>query len=238
MLGKTLGEVTGLLEDAMKLHRAIRSVILCTKEGVVVASVSRDEDRDPRVLATVAAALAWAGTQTLLQVGDSRPTYLIQTTPIERIITVLQPHYNLVVLTSRADDSGFRLESFLPSFQSLATRVEIIMGSHSEFGKETILGKLVQAIPDINKAMVLTVEGLPLGSVGFDNHIEVAALASSIYANGQTFAPETETLTINSDNADLLVHRIDETRLLAVICKGPKPDLLCQRVLDVIQTQV
>lgn len=238
MLGKTLGEVTDLLQDALAIHRAVRSVVLCTKEGVVVASVSRDENKDPRILSTVSAALAWAGTTTLSHVGDTKPTYLLQTTPIERIITILQPHYNLVVVTSRADDSGFAVDSFLPSFQSLATRIEIIMGSHSTFGKETILGMLVQAIPEITQAMVLTIEGLPLGSVGFANDIEVAALASSIYANGQTFAPETETLSINSDDTDLLVHRIDETRLLAVICRGPKPDLLCQRVLDVIQTQV
>ena len=57
MPGDTLGEVASLLEEALKVHRSVKQIVLCTKEGVVVAAVSKEGDADPKVLATVSAAL-------------------------------------------------------------------------------------------------------------------------------------------------------------------------------------
>jgi len=238
LIEDTLGEVTGLLKDALQLHRAIRCVVLATKEGVVVASVSRDEENDPRLLSTVSAALSWAGSTTLSQIGNKVPSYLIHSTPVERILTFVQPHYHLVLVVSRADDSGFDMNQFRTSFQSLLTRIEILMGAHSEFGKETILGRIVKSIPQINQAMVLTQEGMPLGSVGFDNDVEVAALTSSIFSNGLTFSPQTNYISVNAEDINLLVMRIDEKRLLVAVCKGPSPEILSSRVRDFVTEMI
>ncbi|MFW9850137.1 MAG: hypothetical protein ACFFF4_13450, partial [Candidatus Thorarchaeota archaeon] len=149
MPGEILGEVASLLEEALNIHSSVRSVVLCTREGVVVASVSRDEDMDPTLLSTVSAALVWASITTMGYVGAAKPTHLVQSTPVLRILTVLQHHFQLVVVISRADDSGFELEDLLPNFQSIGTRIEILMGSREGFSTGTILGRIVEAIPDI-----------------------------------------------------------------------------------------
>ncbi|MHA1935832.1 MAG: hypothetical protein ACW97A_11165 [Candidatus Thorarchaeota archaeon] len=235
MPSDTIAEVTSLLEDAMKVHRAVRTVVLCTREGVVVAAVSRDNEDDSTVLATVSAALTWAGTTTLNHIGHAKPTHLIHSTPVERLLTVIQPHYQLIIAISKADDSGFNLEGFLSTFQSIATRIEILMGGHSSFGKETVLGNIVKAIPEISQALLLTLEGLPIGSVGFENDIEVAALASSIFANGLTFSQNTTGIAVNSKDVNVLVHRVDDKRLVAVVCRGPNQEILCNRVIDILQ---
>ena len=182
MPGDTLGEVATLLEEALKVHRSVKQIVLCTKEGVVVAAVAREGDADPKVLATVSAALVWGGASALTHLKHSSPTHLIHTTSIERILTIIQPHYQLVVVLSRADDAGLNLDKLVPIFQSLATRMELVMGSTRDFGEQTILGKIVEQVPDVTQAILLTVEGLPLGSVGFSDSIEVAGMIGSLYA--------------------------------------------------------
>ncbi|MFW9793732.1 MAG: hypothetical protein ACFFEE_05500 [Candidatus Thorarchaeota archaeon] len=230
MPGETLGEVAALLEETLKVHRSVKNAVLCTKEGVVVAAVARGGEIDPRIIATVSSALVWGGASALLHLKTSGPTHLIHTTSIERILTIVQPHYHLIVIISKADDAGLNLESLIPTFQSLATRMELVMGSTSAFGKQTILGTIVEEIPEVTTGVLLTIEGLPLGSVGFKDEVEVAGLVASLFANGLTYSGVTNTISVDAEETRLLITRVDETRLLAVVCPGPKPDEIAQRV--------
>ena len=238
MAGDTLGEVASLLEEALKVHRSVKQIVLCTKEGVVVAAVSREGDADPKVLATVSAALVWGGASTLSHLKHSLPTHVVHTTSIERILTIIQPHYQLVVVLSRADDAGLNLDQLVPAFQSLATRMELVMGSTRDFGEQTILGKIVKQVPEVTQAILLTVEGLPLGSVGFNDAIEVSGMIGSLYANGLTYSDVTHTISMDTANLKLIITRVDETRILAVVCRGPDPDEISQRVRQVLDTTI
>ncbi len=230
MPGETLGEVASLLEETLKVHRSVKNAVLCTKEGVVVAAVARGGDVDHRIVATVSSALVWGGASALSHLKTTGPTHLIHTTTIERILTIIQPHYHLIVIISRADDAGLNLESLIPAFQSLATRMELVMGSTFAFGKQTILGTIVEEIPEVTQGVLLTIEGLPLGSVGFKDEVEVAALAGSLFANGLTYSEVTNTISIDTEGLRLLITRVDESRLLAVVCPGPNPDEIAQRI--------
>ncbi|MBE0526103.1 MAG: hypothetical protein IH631_04125 [Candidatus Thorarchaeota archaeon] len=238
MAGDTLGEVASLLEEALKVHRSVKQIVLCTKEGVVVAALSREGDGNPRVLATVSAALVWGGAATLSHLKHSQPTHLIHTTSIERVLTIIQPHYQLVVVLSRADDAGLNLEKLVPAFQSLATRMELVMGSTRDFGEQTILGKIVEQVPEITQAILLTTEGHPLGSVGLSDAIEVSGMVGSLYANGLTYSDVTHTISIESSELKLLITRVDETRILAVVCRGSDPEAIAQRVRFVLDTTI
>ncbi|HDD67124.1 MAG TPA: hypothetical protein ENG31_00695 [Candidatus Thorarchaeota archaeon] len=101
-----------------------------------------------------------------------------------------------------------------------------------------MLSNVVRGIPEINRAMLLTIDGLPLGSVGFTNEIEVAGLVGSMFANGLTFSEETDHIVLESDEASLLVVRVDESRLLAVVCGKGRAHDLCERVVDVVRQSV
>jgi predicted regulator of Ras-like GTPase activity (Roadblock/LC7/MglB family) len=230
MADATLSEVATLLEETLKVHRSVKKAVLSTKEGVVVAAVSREGDADSRVIATVSAALVWGGLSTLGHLNESGPTYLVHTTGIERVVIVVQPHYQLVVVVSRADDVGLDLDTLIPTLQSLATRMELVMRSTSTFGKQTILGSIVESIPEVTQAILLTSEGLPLGSVGFKDEIEVAGLIGSLFANGLTYSKMTDSISIDSKGMKLFITRVDESRLLAVACRGPKPSEIAQKV--------
>lgn len=230
MPGETLGEVATLLEETLKVHRSVNNAVLCTREGVVVAAVSRGGEIDPRVIATVSSALIWGGTSALHHLKSTGPTHLIHTTSIERILTVVQPHYHLIIMISRADDAGLNLEPLIPAFQSLATRMELVMSSTRAFGKQTILGTIVEEIPEVTKGVLLTIDGLPLGSVGFKDEVEVAGLMASLFANGLTYSEVTDSISLDTDGLRLLITRVDETRLLAVVCPGPNPDEVAQKV--------
>ncbi len=238
MPNEILGEVASLLEEALNLHTSIRAVTLCTREGVVVASVSRDEEINPTILSTISAALVWAGITTFGTIGSSKPNYLVQSTPVSRVLTVLQTHFQMVAVISRGGDSGLGIEEMIPSLQSLGTRIEILMGSKENFDTGTILGRIVKAIPDITQAMVLTAEGLPIGSVGFRNDIEMAALIGSIFANGLTYSELTDTVFISSDDNNILIQRIDAQRLLAVVCHGLESEKISEKIRIVLDAGI
>ncbi len=230
MPGETLGEVATLLEETLKVHRSVKNAVLCTKEGVVVAAVARGSEVDSRVVATVSSALVWGGASALTHIKTSSPTHLIHTTTIERILTIVQPHYHLVVIISRADDAGLNLESLITAFKSLATRLELVMSSTIAFGKQTIIGSIVEEVPEITQCVLLTIEGLPLGSVGFKDEVEVAGLMGSLFANGLTYSNVTNSISVDSEAMKLLIIRVDESRLLAVVCPGHNSDEIAQKV--------
>jgi predicted regulator of Ras-like GTPase activity (Roadblock/LC7/MglB family) len=235
---ETLCEITDLLEESMEVHKSVRSSVLSTKEGIVVAATSKDDHLDPYVISTVNAALVWAGTTTLEHIDRMSPTHLVHSTPIEHILTILQPHYQLIIVVSRADDEGFNLNEAVPLFQSIATRMELVMATSGTTEREFILEKVVEAIPDITQAMLVTLDGLPVNSVGFDNHIEVAGLAGSIFANGLTFSDKTNSITIHSEKISLFVTKIDEQRLLVVVLPFPKYEILRDRINNLIQDAI
>ncbi len=238
LIGDTLGEVASLLEETLKVHRSVKQVVLCTKEGVVVAAMSREGEADSKTLATVSAALIWGGSSVLTHMKEDLPTHLVHTTSIERVLTIVQPHYQLVVVLTRADDAGLNLSQLVSSFQSLATRMELVMGSTRDFGKQTILGRIVEQIPEVTQAILLTVEGLPLGSVGFGEEIEVSGIIGSLYANGLTYSDVTHTISVDTKSVKLIITRVDEARILAVVCRGPDSDDIAQRVRLVLDTSV
>ncbi|MCK4279719.1 MAG: hypothetical protein KAW94_03995 [Candidatus Thorarchaeota archaeon] len=236
MAANTLSEVANLLEDALSIHQSVRQVVLSTQEGVVVASVSKAEDTDPRLLATVSAALQWAGTTTLSHIDKGKPIVMLQSTKIEQVLTVLQPQYQLTVVLSRGADADLDVGGIIPAFQSIATRIQLLMGASFDYGGESILGKVVKTVPEVTQAILLTMDGLPLGAVGFENHVEVAALASSMFANGLTFSDHTDAIIVSSETTDLLMAKVDDKRLLLVACHGSDSGELCQRVRDVLES--
>jgi len=93
-------------------------------------------------------------------------------------------------------------------------------------------------LPEVTQAILLTVEGLPLGSVGFSEAIEVSGMIGSLYANGLTYSDVTHTISIDTTNLKLIITRVDETRILAVVCRGPDPDEISQRVRQVLDTTI
>jgi predicted regulator of Ras-like GTPase activity (Roadblock/LC7/MglB family) len=235
---ETLREITDLLEETMDVHKSVRGSVLSTKEGIVVAAASKDNKLDPYVVATVNAALVWAGTTTLGHIDRMEPTHLLHSTPVDQILTILQPHYQLIIVVSRADDEGFNLNEAVPTFQSIATRMELVMAASGATEREFILEKVVEAIPDVTKAMLVTLDGLPVNSVGFDDHIEVAGLAGSIFANGLTFSENTDSITIHSDKISLLITKVDEQRLLVVVLPTPKYVILRDKIINLIRDAI
>ncbi|MFW9978068.1 MAG: hypothetical protein ACFFEJ_08325 [Candidatus Thorarchaeota archaeon] len=238
MAGEILAEVANLIEDALQLHSSLRGVVLSTREGVVVASVSRDESMNPTLLSTVSAALVWASTTTLDNISGNKPTHLIHNAGVNRVLIVLLHQYQLVTVISRADDAGLQMRDLIESLQSIGTRIEILMRSTKSFGSGTILGMIVEAIPSVSRGMVLTLEGLPIGSIGFANDIEVAALAGSIFANGLTYSEATDTIVIGSKDINVIIQKLDEKRLLAVVVNVEDSEAIADRIKEIIQAGI
>ncbi|UCE09560.1 MAG: hypothetical protein JSW61_11390 [Candidatus Thorarchaeota archaeon] len=238
MAGETLTQVTGLLQDVLDIHEYVNHVVLSTKEGVVVAAVARKEEISPHILSTVAAAITWAGASMLTQVGSERPMQYHHSTDKHLILSLIQDNYQLVVVFEKHYGFEKVIDDNLPVLQSLATRVELLMGSSPEFREETILGKIVKAIPEISQAMLITSEGMPVGSVGFRNQIEAAALAGSMFANGLTLSQTTDWLVMNTNEVRLIIARVDDARLLVVIARGDASARVVQRIKDFLDAGI
>ena len=182
------------------------------------------------------AALFWAGTTALSYLSESKATYFSIETPDDRIIAILQPNYHLVIIT-KAGKPETDLEPIIPQLQSIAVRIEILMSANDLVPTETTLDKIVKAIPEIQQAMILTTEGLPVEAVGFENNIEIAALAGSIFANGLTFSQVTESVTITAEGIAILVNRIDQQRILIVSFRGSQALDSCKRVKNLLREE-
>ncbi|MCF2136468.1 MAG: roadblock/LC7 domain-containing protein [Candidatus Thorarchaeota archaeon] len=233
-----LTKVTELLGQALESHEAVINAVVCTQEGVIVAAASKRQDIDPRIIATVSAAIAWVGRTTLEKVTTSSPSHVTLVTPRNHVIILIQANYYVIIVTSTDGASSFNLSEHIQLFKSLSAQIELLMSSDQEFSTANILGRVVQSIPGVTRAMLLTLDGLPLGSVGFEDDIEVAGLVGSMFANGLTFSSLTDYILMQSDDANLLIVRVDETRLLAVVYRdGVSPDI-CELIVDTVRQSV
>ncbi len=236
MSDSILAEVADLLENALNLHPALIGVVLSTREGVVVASVLREETIEPTVLSTVSAALVWSSITTMSNISRPKPSHLIHYAGSETVLIVLQHQYQLVCVFSDSQDD--EIYSIITELQSIGTRIEILMRSAEDFGSGTILGRVVEAIPTVDQGMVLTIEGMPISSIGLKNDIEIAALIGSIFANGLTYSELTDSIIIGSEDIDMIIQKLDEKRLLVVIVKDEDSKSVCKRINEIIQAGI
>ncbi|MHA1960219.1 MAG: hypothetical protein ACW99U_08315 [Candidatus Thorarchaeota archaeon] len=230
MAGDTLTQVTGLLKEALDVHGSVMHVVLSTGEGVVVAAVSREEEIGPHILSTVSAAITWAGTTILSQMSSDHPLQYQHSTEKHLILSLIQTNYQLVVVFEKHKKYEDTVGDSLSTLQSLATRIELVMGSSPEFRDESILGRIVKAIPEIGQAMLITAEGMPVRSVGFGDQTETAALAGSMFANGLTLSQTTDWLLMNTNDVNLFISRVDDARLLVVVVRGEESAGVIQRI--------
>jgi len=66
----------------------------------------------------------------------------------------------------------------------------------------------------------------------------VSGMIASLYANGLTYSDVTNTISIDTPDMKLVITRVDGTRLLAVVCRGPDSDEIAQKVQLVLDTTV
>jgi hypothetical protein len=53
---------------------------------------------------------------------------------------------------------------------------------------------------------------------------------ASLFANGLTYSEVTSAISVDSEAMKLLITRVDESRLLAVVCPGRNSDEIAQKV--------
>ncbi len=231
-----LGEVARLLESTISMDDCIRAVVLSTREGVVVASVSRDDSVIPDVTATVSAALVWAGDAAMDKVTGGTPDCLVHTTETETVLIVVGRDFHIVVVLRRNCTSRLDIERLIPVARSAVSRAEMLMGSAEEFAREDLLSMLMASFPEVERAMLVTLDGLPVMAAGLADSVEVAGLAASIFANGLTYSIATRWVVVRAGAYSLLVIRVDEQRLLVAGTHANRPEELCQRIVDLLQS--
>jgi len=95
-----------------------------------------------------------------------------------------------------------------------------IVGIHlaSKYSKQSLLGKLKQALPEAAGIEILTNDGIPIAA---DTQLDPALLSGAVAAIYTSMKGVSETLRvfiiIGEEKSSLIVYTIDENRLLAVL---------------------
>ncbi|MEM2143447.1 MAG: hypothetical protein QXS20_02930 [Candidatus Thorarchaeota archaeon] len=220
------------MREAMITYPGITRVLLCNREGIVITAIHRDTEIDPRPIATVSAATAWAASSLLLHLGKKGPNHILLVNHQESLVVLLEPDCYLVfLLDTRASPPGVEMMSYVARLHTLAERVQEIVCSQIGPVQRDLATLISQRIPEAEHVMVLTADGLPLSSLNLPDDIEVAALAGSAFANGITFSEQTDHLIMGSENMTVLVARLDSSRLLLVAGAGLGRPGVIQRTL-------
>ncbi len=235
---ETLGEVASWLQELLESDTRIIHVILSTNEGIVVTAVSKQPGLDPQILSTVSAAINSASSTTLNQIGAPSPEYLIHTMSDQTVITVIQSYFSLIVVYGIEFHSSMQIETIVAQLNSLLLRIELLISSSTNLSEESLLTRILAVSPKIKHALLLTADGLPLSSVGFGDTIKLAGLVSSIFANGMTLSMDTEILSIGYESGRLIIIKIDDSRLLAVLCSEPGCDDVVYKIQTFLETSI
>ncbi len=235
MAEKTLESVNSILDEIISSYAAVQGCLVCTKEGEVISHAFRESELEPTRLSTVAAALMYSGRTAYSQMFNADPSVIIQATSFEYYLLFRQEDFSLVVILTKDLVEDNDLEPFIHDFNEYATSIQSQLLSISTYEKNTLLGELFSEVSKIKQALLLTVEGLPLASRGFQDETEISAVLSAIYANCQTLSMLTEFIVIEGDKDRIIIFKVDDKRLLALVSAGESLGIIINQVKRVLR---
>ncbi|MHA1792958.1 MAG: hypothetical protein ACTSVI_09970 [Promethearchaeota archaeon] len=227
--------IESLLDKIMDDSLGIRALAVGSHSGTIITSKFRVmEDIDPKEMVAATASLLFISKQavgTLLDeelnmVSTFSPTYIFLSY-ITRNIT-----FGVVLERNLVDLDG--IERYIDNLKETALKISAIIEiSDIEYGDA--FTKIKVAIPDATAYAIITKEGLPLKiqSEKVDD-ARLAAFISAIFnVNDLITHEEPEFTTLVGEKNSIIIHTLDNTRLLAVAVPTGDNNTLMKYILRI-----
>ena len=210
-------DISEIIDKVLESGSAILGINVGTPEGTKVASKFKKSIKMTVGEVTAAnSSLVFLSSKMLKDTLNQDVAYNLITGKDRIVLSILTENITMITYLNRelADLEG--LESYINKLQKLALQISAIIET-SDILKEEIFKGLKRAIPNTLVLAIITKDGLPIKIQSTMAEPILSAMIAALYnLSGVLLESGMEYSIIGGENGSVIIHDLDENRILAL----------------------
>ncbi|MFX1499668.1 MAG: hypothetical protein ACFFDH_01740 [Promethearchaeota archaeon] len=217
ILEELKADVLELVEKEIESSSAIIGINIGTPEGTQITSIFKKEIKMTTGEVTAAnSSLVFLSSKMLRDSLNQEVSYNVITGKDKIILSVLAENITTISYLNRELAELEGLDSYINKLQKLSLQVSAIIET-SDILKEEIFKGLKRAIPNTLVLAIITKDGLPIKIQSTMPEPILSAMVAALYnLSGVLLESHMEYSIIGGENGSVILHDLDENRLLAI----------------------
>ncbi|MFX1389756.1 MAG: hypothetical protein ACFE9Z_06835 [Promethearchaeota archaeon] len=211
-------DVSELIEKVLEASSAILGINVGTPEGTKIANKFKKSIKMTTGEITAAnSSLVFLSSKMLKDSLNQEVAYNLITGKDRIVLSILAENITMITYLNRELAELEGLESYITKLQKLALQVSAIIET-SDIYKEEIFKRLKRAIPNTLVLAIITKDGLPIKIQSTVAEPILSAMVAALYNLSGVLLEKShmEYSIIGGENGSVIVHDLDENRILAL----------------------
>ena len=210
-------DVSKLIERELQSAPAIIGINIGTPEGTRIASRFKKQIKMTMGEITAAnSSLVFLSSKMIRDSLNQETSYNLITGKDKAILSILTENVTMIAYLNRELAELEGLDSYISKLTKLSLQVSAIIET-SDILKEEIFVGLKRAIPNALVIAIITKDGLPIKIQSTMPEPILSAMVAALYnLSGVLLENDMEYSIIGGENGSVIIHDLDENRLLAL----------------------
>ena len=217
ILEEVESDICELIEKELESASAILGINVGTPEGTKIASIFKKPIKMTMGEITAAnSSLVFLSSKMLKDSLNQDVAYNLITGKDRVVLSILTENTTMITYLNRELAELEGLDSHINRLQKLALQISAIIET-SDILKEEIFKGLKRAIPNTLVLAIITKDGLPIKIQSTMPEPILSAMIAALYnLSGILLESDMEYSIIGGDNGSVIIHDLDENRVLAL----------------------
>lgn len=214
---KLNNELSELLEKEINNRKSILGISISTHGGTYIASkLKEDITMTNSEISAASSSLVFISSKILNDSLNQKISYNLITGKKRIILSILTENIALIAYLNREIAELEGLDSYITSLREFAMQISAFVET-SDLIKEEVFVAIKRAIPNALVIAIITKDGLPIKVQSTMPEPILSAMTSAIYNLAGILLEEgLEFSIIGGDNGSIIIHELDESRILAI----------------------
>ena len=210
-------ELSELLEKEINNRKSILGISISTHGGThLVSKLKKDITMTNSEISAASSSLVFISSKILKDSLNQQISYNLITGKKRIILSILTENIALIAYLNREIAELEGLDSYITSLKKFAAKISAFVET-SDLIKEEVFVAIKRAIPNALVIAIITKDGLPIKVQSTMPEPILSAMTSAIFnLAGILLEEELEFSIIGGDNGSIIIHELDESRILAI----------------------
>ena len=214
---KLNNELSELLEKEINNSKSILGISISTHGGThLVSKLKKDITMTNSEISAASSSLVFISSKILRDSLNQQISYNLITGKKRIILSILTENIALIAYLNREIAELEGLDSYITSLRRFAIQISAFVET-SDLIKEEVFVAIKRAIPNALVIAIITKDGLPIKVQATMPEPILSAMTSAIFNLAGILLEEgLEFSIIGGDNGSIIIHELDESRILAI----------------------
>ncbi len=210
-------ELSELLEKEINNRKSILGISISTHGGThLVSKLKEDITMTNSEISAASSSLVFISSKILKDSLNQQISYNLITGEKRIILSILTENIALIAYLNREIAELEGLDSYITSLRKFAAKISAFVET-SDLIKEEVFVAIKRSIPNALVIAIITKDGLPIKVQSTMPEPILSAMTSAIFNLAGILLEEgLEFSIIGGDNGSIIIHELDESRILAI----------------------